>query len=67
MKRRTLNSLAVLVTLMGAFHLSAPPSARAAEAACCDGIRSDCCGAECKLDTAGNCTSCNGFWQCLFF
>ena len=67
MKRRTLNSLALVVTLMGAFHLAAPPSASAADQACCDGIRSDCCGSECKLDTAGNCSSCTGFWNCLLF
>ena len=68
MNRRKVNSLAAIITLMGAFHIAAPPPASATEAAeaCCDGKLSDCCGDECRVDQYGNCTYCTG-WRCIFF
>ncbi len=68
MKRMRLNLLALAVITLGSWHLTLPGPVLAQDGeACCDGIKSDCCGDRCRVDSAGWCSECNGFWDCLFF
>lgn len=69
MKRITLNTLAALTVLVGGWTLATPHEARGQgdeDEACCSVGDKECCGDVCRA-SGDNCSSCTGFWGCLFF
>lgn len=68
MRSKTINLAAFLSIMLGGAHLVRPSTAAAVvESACCYSATESCCGTKCSIDSSGDCYSCSGFWDCLFY